>query len=147
MLSTPRNLQHLTVERKKVVLAGEKGQVELSVYDPSTISVFYSMDGARPARAVPRDHRALLFSDRFQDLQAARKDWESAVENELNFELSFGPLLIRVEKANATVSAYRDGKLVHGGRIGDKDTVLSSFPLRVQQGGAGSQIGRASCRV
>ena len=138
MLYAPSNLQQLMIERKKVVLAGEKGHVELAVYDSSTISVFYSMDGA-PSK-VADGTRALLFSERFQDQQSARKEWESIVENEFDYELLFGPLMVRVVKANATVSVYRNGKLVHGGQIGDKDTVLSSFPLRVQRGASGQGL-------
>lgn len=136
MLHTLTNLQYLTIERKKVVLSGEKGQIELAVYGPSLLSVFYTMKGQ--AHAGPaQELYPLLFSERYQNALSARQEWRSIRENDSCYELSYGDLRVQVDKTSATVTVYHREKLVHGGRIGDKDTVLSPYPLRVQQDAAG----------
>lgn len=136
MLYTLTNLQYLTIERKKVVLSGEKGQIELAVYGPSMISVFYTMKG-QTLSGPGRDLYPLLFSERYQNALSARQEWQSIREDESRYELSYGPVRVLVEKATATVAVYYKEKLIHGGLIGDKNTVLSPYPLRVQQDAAG----------
>lgn len=137
MLYAPSNLQRLLIERKKVVLSGDSGRVELAVYGPSMLSIFYSLEGQVIPRAT-RDLYPLLFSERYRDALSARREWESIQETETEYELRYGALSVAVDKASATVSVYRDGVLIHGGAVGDKDTVLPSSPLRVQQGSSGS---------
>ncbi len=138
MMYAPSNLQQLIIERKKVVLSGDNGRVELAVYGPALLSVFYSLDGQVIPRST-RDLYPLLFSERYHDTLSARQEWEAIQETEDAYELRYGELRVAVDKANATVAVYRSGVLVHGGAIGDKDTVLPSSPLRVQQGRSDSE--------
>jgi len=46
-----------------------------------------------------------------------------------------GNLEIRVLKADSTVSVFRDGKLIHGGRAGGKDTVIPQSQFRLTSSG------------
>lgn len=140
MIHAIENLQRLYIERKKVVISGEKGRIELAVYGEGIVSVFYTVDTCGTSDEG-RKFQPFLFSDRFADLRAARQEWESIFETDNYFELRHRTLRILVDKATATVSAYDGDLLVHGGPIGDKDTVVPSYPLRVQQDRSGSAQG------
>ncbi|HTX72188.1 MAG TPA: TIM-barrel domain-containing protein [Rectinemataceae bacterium] len=136
MIHAISNLQRLDIERKKAVLSGEKGRLELAVYGPGLVSVFYVME-TQVLSAKAKALHLQLFSERFADPSSLRLEWESLHEDDSEFELKYGPLRLCVDKRTATVSAYRDGRLVHGGRIGDSNTVLPSYPLRIQQDSQG----------
>jgi alpha-glucosidase len=43
---------------------------------------------------------------------------------------------VRLEKAHGIVSVYRGSLLVHGGRVGDQDTVIPAYPVRCVSEGA-----------
>lgn len=140
MIHAISNLQRLDIKRKQAVLSGEKGRLELATYGPNLVSVFYAVE-AQSLSGKPKALQAQLFSERFADPAARRVEWESIHEGEESFELRCGSLRISVDKRSATVSAYRDELLIHGGRIGDADMVLPSYPLRVQQDAQGKTRG------
>ncbi|WP_319563088.1 TIM-barrel domain-containing protein [Marispirochaeta sp.] len=126
------NLQRIEIERKKVLLIGQKGHVELACYGGGTFSIMYTFSQF----SYPQTQRKIsqhMFSPGFHpgDDDACR-EWDEIEEHNADFLLSSGENNFFIDKATATVAVYHKELLVHGGKIGDKDTVLPDYPLRVQ---------------
>jgi len=131
MIYTIANLSESRREHKKVLLLGDNGRLELAIHGSRTISVFYVLDNSIfPAeKTIPHPG---LFSERHA--ASALEDWESVVEGDSTFELLYRDIRVSVDKETATLAVFRGGVLIHGGRIGDDDTVVPRFPLRAQLG-------------
>lgn len=63
-------------------------------------------------------------------------------ENEKEWILRAGSSEVRIERHNACVSVYHEGKLVHGGSLGNSDTVVPSSQVRYFQE-QGDEVGYA----
>lgn len=113
------------------VLFGEGGRLELALAGERSLSVFYVPDpsilSAEKARPFPS-----LFAG--GAAPGAWGRWDKVEEGSGAFTLCRGQLVVSVEKETGTVSVFRGGALIHGGRIGDQDTVVPRYPLRIQRG-------------
>lgn len=126
------NLQRIEIERNKVQLIGQKGHVELTAFGENTFSVTYRFSELTESETV-REYTPHLFDESFRTSgNELYREWDAIEEHDAYYQLKFGENTFFIEKATATVAVYYRDKLVHGGKIGDKDTVLPDYPLRVQ---------------
>ena len=142
MLHVLKNLRSMISSNGKATLEGEGGALEVEAHAPGIFSVFYVFDEADGSRPPLRCHPGLFAEasaraaalDAYGSPRSAAEGWDSASEDEVSYEFRLGGTRLVVEKANALVSVYQDGKLVHGGPIGHKDLVVPQYPLRAQEG-------------
>lgn len=126
------NLQRIEIERNKVQLIGQKGSVELAAIGENTFSVIYRFSELTEPDRV-RKFSSHLFNEPYRmPRQEMYQEWDGIEEHDAYYQLCYGENTFYIEKATATVAVYYRDKLVHGGKIGDKDTVLPDYPLRVQ---------------
>lgn len=111
----------------------EHGRLDIVPVSERIIRVEYSIDGY----TVPQ-----FLSDSSKTLYSCEKQAIKADISEIpdGWMLSFGKVSVEVSKDNALVTVFREGRAVHGGRAGGKDTVIpqSQFLL---SGGRGSETG------
>ena len=111
--------------------SGDSGEILLSLFEPGIVRVSYEFF----ALPVSEERATLaeelgpgtLMSEGFFGPGAKAGRWTSVKEEEGSFVLTAEDLAVAVEKADGFVSVFADGRLVHGGRVGTKDTVLPRF--------------------
>ena len=122
-------------------LFGENGSIQLSIRPGKVLSVRYDHDLSSP------DHGRNL--DRIAKWSSAETDWdgtprssagrpsaavwESVSEHPDRVEAVSDGLRVVVDRETAVVSVELDGKRLFGGKVGDSDTVIPSFPVRVRR--------------
>lgn len=130
MLTTLHDLRAFRAREGFAEFEGRNGRLALGTPAPGIVSVAYEFNEGLvpPEESTPDPDLASPAAS----LERGRA-WESIGELSEAFELCCGPLRVLVDKATARVDVFEDGILVHGGKIGDKDTVIPQEPLRVQQ--------------
>ena len=120
---------------------GDGGAISVKAFGPDIVAVEYDFLGAD----VPEDLRAAaafmtggpaFSSPPLLPVGGAGTDAAASLSEErgeyvLTLERRDGPATtVRLEKAHGVVSVYRGTLLVHGGRVGDQDTVIPDYPVR-----------------
>lgn len=126
------NLQRIEIERNKVLLIGQKGHLELAAFGENTFSVMYRFSELSDSAKLKEFSKQLFDSPYQNDNHEVYKEWDCIEEHDSYYLLLYGKNSFYIDKATSTVAVYYQNKLVHGGKIGDKDTVLPDYPLRVQ---------------
>ena len=111
----------------------EGGRLLINVVSEKIISVEYGVDGYKVPEYLDKASKNLFLCEK-QDIvpEICRTDAGWAV--------TAGRTVVHVDEANALVSVTYDGKLVHGGRAGGKDTVIPQTQFRLA-GSPGSESG------
>ena len=93
------------------------GSLEVGFYNPDSILFEYNVD----SYDVPE-----YLDDSIKELYNTELSYQNSVLSEKPdcWSISLENTEILVSKDNATVTVYRNGLVVHGGKAGGKDTVI-----------------------
>ncbi len=145
MLAALRDLYRLRLSDGRAEIEGRNGHLALGSPGPGIVSVAYVFDADIVGGEESTPHPDLVAPA--ASLGRGRA-WDSALELPDAFELRSSTLRVLVDKATARVDVYDGEILVHGGKIGDKDTVIPQEPLRVQKSeGGGRTHGKFNFRL
>ncbi|MDA8411433.1 MAG: glycoside hydrolase, partial [Treponema sp.] len=145
MLAALRDLYRLRLADGRAEIEGRNGHLALGSPGPGIVSVAYVFDADIVGGEESTPHPDLVAPA--ASLGRGRA-WDSALELPDAFELRSSTLRVLVDKATARVDVYDGEILVHGGKIGDKDTVIPQEPLRVQKSeGGGRTHGKFNFRL
>lgn len=117
----------------------------MRVYGLDIVSVEYDFSGAEIAPDFLESARFMTAGLAIRDLKVPRAGLqEDGVDYVIALTGPDGPTTtIRLEKARGIVSVYRGDILVHGGRVGNQDTVIPSYPIRyLSESGGSVPLGR-----
>ncbi len=137
------NLNRCERSNTTLRLFGENGSLQLSIRPGNVLSVRYDHDLSNPGYDRSFE-RIAAWSSAQTDWNGApggsvgrptTTGWESINEQPACFEAISGGLRVVVDRATAVVSVELDGKRLFGGKVGDSDTVIPSFPVRVRRVG------------
>lgn len=110
---------------------GEGGSLRVTVYSPRIIRLEYELKGIKTAPEFFEAASFITLGD-FKDIKSPNV---SAREEGGEYILTVpdpphSPIRIHIEKNRGTPAVYQGELLVHGGRLGNRDTVIPSFPMR-----------------
>lgn len=131
-----KDLQTLELERLAISLSGQNGSILLANHGHHIYSIRYLFNEEK-TRQAPSDLTAELYADEYRDSVNSRRPWESINETNCAFILHDGDVRIEVDKSSGVVTAFWKDVRSFGGQIGNSDTVLPRYPLRVQDSGSG----------
>ena len=127
-------LSSVRCDGNAAVLSGDGGELRLSLYEPAIVRIayeFYALPETAERRFLAETLTpGILGGGEALGPGAEAGRWASVREEETEFVLRAAALEVRVEKADGYVSVFSEGRLVHGGKVGTKDTVLPRYPLR-----------------
>ena len=113
------------------VLAGEGGSIRVRFFFGNVAKIEYCFDGLE----------ARSYSDVLTPGLPEGDKAEVSDEGE-SLTLAYGSLAVKIEKKKGNVCVFRDGTLIHGGEIGNEDTVLPSHQARAFAAGGRGQYAR-----
>lgn len=119
------NIDHYSIKGSNVIFSGESGDMLLSFFQSGIIRITYSFQGIQ----IPKD---MLDASAFicQGENSLLPSEVFVSEGELEFCLQSEDLTVHVQKKDFLVSVFRNGVLIHGGPMGNNDTVIPSYTLR-----------------
>ena len=107
----------------RYVFSGVEGKISIAFYGSRIVRLSYDFDELE----APKDLETVKNILTPSLPEAAEAELE---ESEESYSLKKDDLSITIAKDNAAVSVYYRGKLLHGGNIGNSDTVVPSSQVR-----------------
>jgi alpha-glucosidase len=126
-----KNLYALTQKDETVVLQGEGGSVFIKKLAKDVFSVEYSFEWQSSNYSGNQSSASFHRYDADMNEPFTQK-WDRIEETEKEYNFRSGQSRINVMKASGLVTVFRNDIRIFGGPIGNADTVLPKFPLRVQ---------------
>lgn len=117
------NLREAVENGGQYLFHGDDGCIAISFYGDKIVRLCYEFDELDYPKDLELSERVLTPS--LPSPVKALLD-----EDDTSFTLSAGSLRIIIAKDNAAVSVYYKGVLLHGGNIGNSDTVVPSSQVR-----------------
>ncbi|MCR5290783.1 MAG: glycoside hydrolase [Treponema sp.] len=126
-----------------LVCKGIQGKVTVSIFSLNLIYIRYDLDLIQPSVAVEKATESLRGCPPVKNFDCTYKELDDQYLLECNTD-SKDIVRIFVCKENANITVERNGKIIHGGEIGTKDTVLPREQLRYFTTEKEAKTGRAS---
>lgn len=145
---------------------GESGRLTIKIYSLDLIFVRYDIDSIKIADSVKQASEMLCgtfaeneISDKTDITGKVDNSDKACKSEEPDFTFNCQEtddyfyaecvsgsdnVLVSINKENANVTVERNGKIIHGGELGTKDTVLPKEQLRYFTTGKNAKTGRAS---
>ena len=124
VVSSIKNIK--AVSCRDFVFAADGGSISLSFLTEDILHISYHFNGIETDDVNRKCSTYMTEGIRQIDSTCM----PSTAEKDGCYILTCGKTEVRVEKQCGIISVYRDGVLVHGGRMGDSDTVIPSYPVR-----------------
>jgi alpha-glucosidase len=122
-----KGLSQLVIRKMRAEIYGENGALFITPF-----SQFFYVEYKIGLSQKPSFNDGYNQNDINDNLKIRGSNFESIQELEDRFILFHNNARLEVIKETAVVSFYWKNKLVFGGNIGNSDTVLPKFPLRIQ---------------
>ncbi|MCQ2411865.1 MAG: glycoside hydrolase [Sphaerochaetaceae bacterium] len=120
-----KNIKSYEMKGNSICFAADGGCMELRFMGDSMLRVLYSFDDVPVAEDL--QEASDFICECGNSIPCGRFQ---VSETEYGYQIAFGKLDIRVRSIDAVISVYKDGKLVHGGLMGNEDTVIPSYTIR-----------------
>jgi len=131
-----KNLSNIQIKKTEVFLSCDTGSICIKIITPSIIHIDYIF---KEIKIKEQSKKASCFIS--EPLSLLKQETQFSVEEEKNdFCLFINKIKVVINKATARISIYKNGILEHGGVMGDTDTVIPSYQLRVLQANNNSSI-------
>ncbi|MGH4036477.1 MAG: TIM-barrel domain-containing protein [Sphaerochaeta sp.] len=137
-----KNIEYYEINNNKYTFRCASGELIIHIMKSETVHVEYSFIDSEVDELSKKASSIITeYSTEDKAIYTQLKDMSDY------YEIKCNNLVIQVDKKTAMISIYKNNVLLHGGAIGDDDTVVPSYQLRVLNEGNSTAIGKFNFKL
>ena len=121
-----RNIDRYIINNNTVSFSAEGGSLVLDFFRNGIVKVDYSFEGIAVPEELKEASSFICIGESSLEIPEIR-----LASYDSEYAITYEDLEIRVRKLDAVISIFKKGRLVHGGIMGNSDTVIPSYTVRL----------------